>query len=135
MCTGTQLAATTFLQAATMSGVGAINIKNVSADACLLPRGIPSVRITSHCRTLRVRERTMGWQGKPVHLLRPGATAAVPLLWSNWCGRLQKMAHLVFYARFPNGLDVRAPQRLTGHPGCEVRSAPSLLSVGKPVRS
>src|SRR5712672_647445 len=125
VCRGQHLAATTFLQAATMSGVGPITIANVSDAACVLPRGIPSVRITWRGSTLSVRERVMnGRQGEPVHLLQPGAKAAVPLVWGNWCGRPQGMAHLVFYARFPDGLEIRAPQPLAGHPTCSSRSDP-----------
>jgi hypothetical protein len=136
VCRSHQLAATTFLQAATMSGAGPITITNVSDTGCLLPSGIPSVRITCRGSTLAVQERAMkGLQGQPVHLLRPGAEAAVPLVWSNWCGRPQRMVRRVFYARFPDGLTVRAPERLAGHPNCGGRSDPSVLSVGRPFRS
>jgi hypothetical protein len=136
-CRSHQLAATTYFQAATMSGAGPITITNVSGAGCLLPSGIPSVRITWRGSTLAVRERAMkGRQGQPVHLLRPGAKAAVPLVWSNWCGRSQGMVRRVlFYARFPNGLTVRAPEGLAGHPDCGSRSDPSILSVGQPFRS
>jgi hypothetical protein len=136
-CRGQQLAATTFLQAATMSGVGPITITNLSSAACVLPRGVPSVRITWRGSPLRVREHVMnGRPGEPpVRLLRPGAKAAVPLVWGNWCGPPQGVAHLVFYARFPNELEVRAPaQPLSGHPTCASRSAPSILSVGLPFK-
>ncbi|HEY2741714.1 MAG TPA: DUF4232 domain-containing protein [Gaiellaceae bacterium] len=136
VCRSHQLVGTTFLQAATMSGVGPITITNVSDAGCVLPSGMPSIRITWHGSTLAVQERTMkGRPGQPVHLLRPGATAAVPLVWSNWCGRPQGMVRRVFYARFPNGLTVRAPEGLAGHPDCGSRSAPSVLSVGRPFRS
>jgi hypothetical protein len=135
VCRRDQLVATTFLQAATMSGAGPITITNVSGFACLLPRGIPSVWITWRGRRLRVREHVMTrWQGEPVHLVGPGAKAAVPLVWTNWCGRPQGMARFVFFARFPSGLEVRAPQRSTGHPGCESRPDPSVLAVGGPFR-
>src|SRR5206468_4745792 len=67
VCSSHQLAATTFLQAATMSGAGPITITNVSGAGCLLPSGIPSVRITWRGSTLAVQERRMkGQQGQPV---------------------------------------------------------------------
>jgi hypothetical protein len=137
VCRSSQLSGTTFLQAATMSGVGPITITNVSGIVCRLPHGVPSVRTTWRGRDLHMQERVLtGWQGRPAHVLRPGAKAAVPLMWTNWCGRPEGMARLVFYARFPNGLNVVAPeQRLTGHPDCVSRADPSILSVGRPIRS
>lgn len=133
-CRSSQLSASAFLQPATPGGAGPITIVNTGGSACSFPRGFPIVRMSWAGKPQAVREEKIhGQRGPPAEVLAPGAKAAVPLTWSNWCGgAIGQMVRVRFDVRFRSGLTVVALTKLDGGPACLNSARRVQLGVGRP---
>jgi hypothetical protein len=141
-CLASQLRPHVFLQGATGSLAGGIELTNVSTGACSLV-GTPRVSFagaTSKWRpgpppkdALTPRDALADPVGS-LRALAPGKTADVGLWWSNWCGH----GHVATGnpGRPPSALllglghGTTLALRLIRAPRCDDPSAPSVLSVG-----
>jgi uncharacterized protein DUF4232 len=142
-CIATHLAAHLFLQGATGSLVGGVNLANLSPRPCSL-LGWPRVSFTgAAAHATRWLVVTTARPPTPpdvlqdpigsLRALRPGKAATVALSWSNWCGPGSQSAG--GSGTPPTGLELRLPSgtslvvSVPGAPRCDVAQAPSTLSV------
>ena len=142
LCRASQLRAHVFLQGATGSLVGGIELSNRSTSACSLV-GKPQLSFagaTSKWRRGPLPKDT-GTTADPLadppgslRALASGKAAVVRLWWSNWCGRGYVVTGNP--GRLPAALLLRLDSRTTfalklvHAPRCDDASAPSVLSVG-----
>jgi hypothetical protein len=143
-CRGRGLRAQLFLQGATGSLVGGVNLLNVGSASCSL-LGWPTVSFTgAAASTTPVRVKKLPRSSASVDVLAdppgslralaPGKSASVSLWWSNWCGP----------GSAPTGSPPTPPDhlkltlaggtsvvvRLVQAPRCDAPQSASLLSVG-----
>lgn len=135
-CAASQLRARLFLQGATGSLVGGVNLTNRSGKACSL---VGRPRISFPGATARWRAKPIARQKLPyavlldpvgsLRALAPGKTATVTIWWSNWCPRGAGAAVRPVAIRLglPGGTAVPLTSRVG--PRCDQPSAPSLVSV------
>ena len=143
-CRGSALRAQLFLQGATGSLVGGVNLMNVGSAPCSL-LGWPTVSFTgAAASTTRVKVKELPRSPAPVDVLAdppgslralaPGKSATVSLWWSNWCGPGSTPTGSP--GTPPTGLDLtlvnatRVIVPLKQAPRCDAPQSPSLLSVG-----
>lgn len=128
-----------FWQGSGGTQVGDIVLTNRGSARCML-RDTFSIQILSRrVKILPVSVVTRhATADRPVSLV-PGASAQIPLQWTNWCGG--KTSFLLLRLHFPGSsgylaTDVRygsaANPRPAGTPPCLNSSAPSKLYVGTP---
>jgi hypothetical protein len=143
-CRGSVLRARLFLQGATGSLVGGVNLLNAGSAPCSL-LGWPAVSFTGAAASttpLQVKELPRS----PVPLdvladppgslraLAPGKSASVSLWWSNWCG--PGSVPTGSPGTPPDGIDLALAGGtsvvvpLAQAPRCDAPQSPSLLSVG-----
>ena len=142
-CRAGRLRASIFLQGATGSLVGGIDLTNSGANACSLV-GRPAVRlIGTAARRTRWRVRRVSPPTTQLDLLsdppgslralRPGKTASIGITWSNWCGPGATArggagrAPSAIAIALASGTTVTLELRLA--PRCDRPSAPSTLDV------
>jgi Protein of unknown function (DUF4232) len=143
-CRGSALRARVFLQGATGSLVGGINLLNAGSAPCSL-LGWPTVSFTgAAASTTPVQVKELPRSPAPLNVLAdppgslralaPGKAASVSLWWENWCGP----------ASVPTGSPGTSPDGLkltlaggtsvvvplAQAPRCDAPQSPSLLSVG-----
>jgi hypothetical protein len=132
-CRARDLRAHLFLQGATGSLVGGIDLRNAGASPCAL-LGRPEVSFagaaaaTEHWRVQKIARSPEPLEvlADPLGSLRalaPRKSARVALFWSNWCGP----GPVGLRIRLRNGSSLVV--RLTQAPRCDVPQDPSLLSV------
>ena len=142
-CRAGELHAHLFLQGATGSLVGGVDLTNAGTSACSL-LGRPDVSFTgaaaaaTHWRVKRIARSAeppdviVEPQGS-LRALQPGKSAAVSLYWSNWCGPGSRSAG--GSGTPPDGLRIGLESRtslvvpLARAPRCDAAQSPSLLSV------
>jgi len=130
-CRASQLRAELFLQGATGSLVGGVQLTNAGPGACAL-LGRPRVSFAGG--TDRVVVQASPAQSTPddalvdppgsLRALAPGKAASVSLWWSNWCGSVPTALRL----ELPSGTAVVLPLRRASR--CDDPSAPSTIQVG-----
>jgi hypothetical protein len=142
-CRATDLHAHLFLQGATGSLVGGVELTNAAATACSL-LGRPGIAFTgaaaaaSHWRVraiARLPEPLDVLADPPGSLraLQPGRSASVTLFWSNWCGPGSQPTGASgtppagLELRLESGTSVAVP--LARAPRCDAQQHPSTLSV------
>lgn len=132
-CRASDLHAHLFLQGATGTLVGGVDLRNAGGSPCAL-LGRPQVSFTGGAAaTERWRVKNIARSPEPLEVLvdplgslralAPGKSARVALFWSNWCGA--GPAGLIL--RLQNGSSLVVP--LAQAPRCDVPQDPSLLSV------
>jgi Domain of unknown function (DUF4232) len=131
-----------FLQGATGSLVGGVELTNAGRQPCSLI-GWPRMSFTGAAASTRWRIKRLARSPQPTDViadppgslraLAPGKTASVSLFWSNWCAPGKPAGrHL---STPPQGLRIGFASRtslvvqLAHAPRCDVPQAPSLLSV------
>jgi hypothetical protein len=138
-CSATDLRATTALQGAAGSLVGAIHVTNTVSTSCTLT-GRPTVTIrssTGQPLAVTVRDVEPQWQadktarpqGWPAVRLQPGSMAAIRIAWSNACPQLSGPARWTLNLGAGGTLEVSDPDR-TPPPPCNGPTEPSTLQVG-----
>jgi hypothetical protein len=143
-CRAHDLRAQLFLQGATGSLVGGVDLRNVGKAPCAL-LGWPRVSFTG------AGTATTHWQVKKLaaspappdvladppgslRALRPGKTASVSLFWSNWCGPGAQPTGASgtppegIAVGLSSGTTITVP--LTRAPRCDAPQDPSIVSVG-----
>ena len=124
-----------FQQGATGSTVGGVRLRNTTGHDCTL-WGIPALTLVARggaaISTLLVHTGNAlwgqpRWPHYPLVSLRPGAQAVVDFAWQNYCGRLRLGS--VRLAWRDGALTEPVTNR--GQPDCDLKSAPSSLSVGR----
>jgi hypothetical protein len=133
-CRASQLGSRLYLQGATGSLVGGVDLANDGARACAL-LGRPVVSFVGASRPVMVLAAAP--QKGPddalvdppgsLRALAPGKRASVSLWWSNWCGRGGR-APTAIRLGLPDGTAVVLP--LQRAPRCDDRHAPSTIQVG-----
>ena len=143
-CRAASLSAHLFLQGATGSLVGGVDLRNTGRTACSL-LGWPQASFTgTAARTTHWRVRDLAHSPEPpdvladppgsLRALAPGKSATVSLFWSNWCGPGSRPAGgpgtppAGLRLRLPGGTSLVVP--LARAPRCDDKQAPSTLSVG-----
>ena len=132
-CSARNLRAHLFLQGATGSLVGGVDLTNAGSSSCALV-GRPHVSFTgAAAATERWRVRRSARSPEPLEVLVdppgslralvPGKSAGLTLYWSNWCGQGPSGLRI----RLPNGSSLVVPLRQA--PRCDAPQDPSLLSV------
>jgi hypothetical protein len=142
-CRASDLHAHLFLQGATGSLVGGVELTNAGTTACSL-LGRPGVAFTGAAAAAsHWRVRTIARSPEPPDLLadppgslralQPGKSASVSLFWSNWCGPGSEPAGAS--GTPPAGLELRLASGtglvvpLARAPRCDAPQHPSTLSV------
>jgi Domain of unknown function (DUF4232) len=88
LCRSTQLSVTAGMNGATGTMDGVATLTNAGATACALPLTPPRVSIFWRGKQMPARQRQMSGEGSAlVHVLAPGAKAAVHMDWYDWCGK------------------------------------------------
>ena len=144
-CRGSALRAQLFLQGATGSLVGGVNLLNAGSVPCSL-LGWPTLSFTGAAASVTpVRVKKLSRSPTPpdvladplgsLRALAPGKSASVLLWWSNWCGpgsiptgSSSGMPPDELKLTLARGTSVLVP--LTQAPRCDAPKQPSLLSVG-----
>jgi hypothetical protein len=129
LCRSDQLTASTELNGATGSLLGAVMISNTTTEACSLPTRRPRVLIAPPSKRSPLKESVSTLPASLAPRLKAGAMAEVFIQWSNWCGR----APTAITVRFTGGLRVTAPLVDT-QPPCRDASSPSGLAVSRLLR-
>jgi hypothetical protein len=111
LCRSNQLAGSLFMQGATRTLAGGIDIRNTSGVACALPTSRPKATISWHGRQLSTREEPLGAPAglSSAPVLAPGAKASVFWQWFS-CGGPGPRAAVrpTFRLRFEHDLVVTA---------------------------
>ncbi len=142
-CRAGDLDAHLFLQGATGSLVGGVDLRNAGGSPCAL-LGWPQVSFTGAAAlTARWRVKNIARLPEPLEVLvdppgslralGPGKSAGISLFWSNWCGPGSKPAGgpstppAGFRIRLRGGSSLVVPVRQA--PRCDAPQDPSLLQV------
>src|SRR5579884_1397558 len=143
-CRASALRAQLFLQGATGSLVGGVNLINDGSASCSL-LGWPATSFTgTAASTTHVKVKRLPHSSAPpdvladppgsLRALAPGKSASVSLWWSNWCGPDSVATGPA--ATPPTGLELRLASGtsmivpISHAPRCDAPQSPSLLSVG-----
>jgi uncharacterized protein DUF4232 len=143
-CRGSSLRAQLFLQGATGSLVGGVNLLNAGSAPCSL-LGWPAVSFTGAAASkTKVQVKELPRSPAPLDVLAdppgslralaPGKSASVSLWWSNWCG--PGSVPTGSPGTPPDGLELALAGGtsvvvpLAQAPRCDAPQSPSLLSVG-----
>lgn len=136
LCRSSQLSMSIGGQGATQMVLGGAVITNAGGEACALPTGRPTVRITWQGRPMHVAEPVPRpgevQSGTPAHILAPGAKALISMRMGNWCG-FQAPGIPTFQLVFGHGLALSAPG--LGAPICVNAGSPAFLDVSAPLRA
>ena len=123
------------MQGATGAMIGGVRLRNTTDHACTV-RGIPTLRMVARGGTVisaRLHRTGNGlwgqprWPHYPLVSLRPGGQAVVDFVWRNYCGRSRLESVRLTW----RGGTVAEPVTGRGQPECDLKSAPSSLSVGR----
>jgi hypothetical protein len=142
-CRADRLHAHLFLQGATGSLVGGVDLTNAGRSTCSL-LGWPKLSFTgSTAAATRVRIKRLARSPQPLDVLAdppgslralaPGKSASVSLFWSNWCGPGNPCGGNT--STPPGGLRIAFRSHtnlvvpLAQAPRCDAPQAPSLVSV------
>ncbi len=143
-CRASTLRAQLFLQGATGSLVGGVNLLNAGAAPCSLV-GWPTASFSgAAASTTQLQVKELPRSPAPLDVLAdppgslralaPGKSASVSLWWSNWCG--PGSVPTGSPGTPPDGLELTLTSgtsvvvALTQAPRCDAPASPSLLSVG-----
>lgn len=143
-CRAADLRPQLYLQGATGSLVGGVDLRNVGRAPCAV-LGWPRVSFTgAAAASTQWQVRKLAASPVPLDVLadtpgslralRPGKTATVSLFWSNWCGPGAQPTGASgtppdgIALSLASGTTVTVP--LTRAPRCDAPQAPSLVSVG-----
>ncbi len=143
-CRARELHAHLFLQGATGSLVGGVNLLNAGKSACSL-LGWPAVSFTGAAAAReRWRVKKLAASPAPVDILadpagslralKPGKSATVSVFWSNWCGPGAQPTGGP--GTPPDALALHLASRTTIHvplfhaPRCDAPQYPSTITVG-----
>jgi hypothetical protein len=143
-CAARAVRARLFLQGATGSLVGGVDLINAGPRPCAL-LGRPTISFTgAAATTTRVEVKELPRSPEPpdvladppgsLRALAPGKSASVSLWWSNWCG--PGSVPTGSPGAPPSGLELTLPGGtslvvpLTQAPRCDAPQDPSLVSVG-----
>jgi hypothetical protein len=136
LCRTSQLSAASYWNGAAGTLINFFSIVNRRGSACSLPHGRPVVDLSWRGSLLSVQESLpsddfgVTPRARPVHVLAPGAKAAVYMQWSNWCGQPRAGLTTTVTLLFHGGLRVTA-NHVPGQPPCLNRAQPSVLLVSR----